>query len=320
MSFATEVAAFKSSGNKGGTGTAAEVPVAAPEAAVAAPAVAAVAEAAPVAAPHQPKHGETYDESKFSFNDGLPAGIAPVDPKAAEAAKAAEAKPAAAAAPAAPAVEAAAKAPIKIGGQEFQTIDEAVDYARKLEAASLADKAYIEGLKDGKPEADKPKVKTAAEIFAEKVFEDPLKAAQDFQEATKAEIRAEYNQSLQTQAQIKAVGEARKEAWDTFYRENTDLSEPATRDILENYLLKKLTDDGKLKPTDKPEKLAELARAHLKIVKEAAKPVTELPAGPVTTAGASGEATSAATTAETAEPVDFVSQMNNFRASKKKKV
>ncbi len=193
-----------------------------------------------------------------------------------------------------------------------------MEYAKQLEAEKAQNQAYIEGVKDASkkpPEAEVPK-KTAYDIFAEKVFEDPVKASQEFAENLKNEIRAEYNSSLQAQQQAKQQADAKTQAWDSFYKANTDLSSPEYRDILENYLLPKLTKDGQIKPTDTDTKFAELARKHLKVMKEAAQPSTVLPGGPVTMTGATGETTPAATPAKTEEIVDMVTAMNRLRKRK----
>ena len=93
-------------------------PVELPTQAVAAP------EAAPEVAP--PQHGEV-------FNEGLP-----------QAPKEAPAEPKKEAPPEAP----KQASPIKIGKQEFQTLEQAIEYAKELERAAAEDKAYIEGMKD----------------------------------------------------------------------------------------------------------------------------------------------------------------------------
>lgn len=318
MSFATEMAAYKSASNKEALATT----PAEPQASKAADAPAS-AEAPVTATSPMPKHGEAYDPAKFDFDQGLPVGAKPVDPAAVAAAPKANAEEKKAETPPAQAVEPEAppkKAPIKIGTQEFQTIEDAVEYARQLEAAAQADKAYIEGMKDAKAADPKPEPvdprKELAKKFSERVFENPEEAALELIEQVKQmtvnEVTQQYNRSLEIQAQQTA----KRQAWDSFYQSNTDLSAPETRDVLENYLLPKLTKDGQIKPTDPQEKFAELARKHLKIVKAAALPAKELPSEPVTMPGATGEAALPATSAPKEEIVDMVTAMNNLRKRK----
>jgi len=253
------------------------------------------------------------------FNLGLPVGASPVEtPTTTAAAETTDAvtEPAAqAATEKAPATE--KKAPIKIGSQEFESIEDAVEYARQLEQARKEDQAYIEGMKDAqtKPQTaeETEAVKSAYEEFAEQVFEDPVKAAREFGEKIKAELREEYNKSLKLQAEAKAVAEAKAAAWDSFYKTNTDLSSPETRDLLENYLLPKWTKEKALMPTDSTEKLAELARKHLRITKEASLPTKALSTESVVLPGATGEPIQAKSTEKSDAAVDFVTALNRLR-------
>lgn len=279
MTFADEVKAYKSTENK--EAMAAEAPK---------------AEAAAEETPAAPE--------PFAFEE-LPKGTDPVVPEVkAEAPKAAEEK----------------KTSIKIGKQVFSTIEEAVEYAKELERAAAEDKAYIEGLKDAQTkveEAPKEPEEPLKKKIANKLFEDPEEAIETLRETIKQEIRDEYNRSLIEAQKAREAAEAKKSAWDSFYQQHTDLSAPETREILENYLLPKLTREGTITPTDGFEKFADLARKQLRIVKEQAQPTKELPSGPVPTLGTTTNDTSKKASENTDSPVDFITALKRIRAGSK---
>jgi glutamate synthase domain-containing protein 2 len=204
---------------------------------------------------------------------------------------------------------------IRIGGVEFKSIEEAVKYADDLARAKEQEEAYLQGFQKAK-EANEPQVpeKSIDEILEEKLFENPRQAIADLRKQVKEEIFAEYNKMMTEQAQATQQAQANEALWSNFYKENTELSDPDTREYIQDHLLKKHWDRLKDLPLTKslPE-LAEMARKALKISKENALPSKELQSGPAIVAGSSGDATRSSLTATVEKELDFVSQINKLR-------
>ena len=320
MSFATEMAAYKSSAGKEALAS-----TAAPE-----PTASAASEAGPKATigevPSQPvpKHGDVYVEPGLNFNDGLPTGAAPIDAAAAAKAGATAPVEAPASAPSADAPVVPAKATIKIGDQEFATVEDATRYAEKLLAEKAQNDAYVEGVKDAtkKPEAPPPEdpMKVLAKKFSERVFENPEEAALELinqvRAATEASIIKQYNEAAQQQHQAQTQAEAVRATRETFYKDNPDLSAPEMRDYIQETLLPHMTKKGLLKPTADLKETATAIRKQLEIMRVSTLPAKEQHSGPVTMPGASAEAASKAAPAGNEEKVDFVSQLNKLRKRK----
>lgn len=254
--------------------------------------------------PAAPATKVEFSVEDMDFNTtapALPAGTAPVVP---------EAKVAVPEAP-------AEKTPvIRIGGMEFKSIEEAVKYADELAIAKQQEEAYLQGFQKAKADSEPPKApeKTIDEIIEEKLFENPKTAIAEIRKVIKEEIFSDYNKMMADQ-QAKAQQEAASEKlWGDFYKSNAELSDPDTRDYIQNHLLNKHWDRLKDLPLDKslPE-LADLARKALRIKREDALPSRELPSSPAIVPGASGNATSMATVATSQKELDFVSQVNTLR-------
>lgn len=270
---------------------------------------------APEAVPEAPAEEPAADDVPPFPKDGdpaLPAGAAPVDPKAKEAEEAAKA----AAEAAKPPVE-EAKPKIKIGDKEFDTVEQAVEYAKELEQARREDQAFIDGVKTAKgkeAEAEKPPQKTIDEIVEEKIFEDPKAAIKELREAIKKEMWDEYSQMT---AQEKAVAQQKAESermWNDFYTGNPELSE--SKEVV-NFLVQKNWDKLKDLPHQKAlDQVAEMARTQLKITKEATLPKKELQSGPVTTAGVSSTATTQQKSTDGEEKLSFTDQLKKLRTRK----
>jgi hypothetical protein len=286
------------------------------------PAAAAVAPAAETtpAAVASPQASAPVVKPALEMSFDLPAGDAPIDPAAKKVEPVKVETPPVEVKSVATPLE-AKKSPIKIGNKEFETIESALDYAKEIERAAAEDKAYIEGVKDAaKKPAEVPAepVESPYEKFSKAVFEDPVKAAREFSEAIKQDIRDEYNNSIKAQAEQARVQQQRSQAWDGFFKTNTDLSEPDTREMIQTYLVNKHWAEIKdMEPQKGFEKLANIARKALKISQEAALPTRELASGPVVTTGANGEAAATPTPAKVEENLDFVTQVNNLRRRKR---
>lgn len=206
---------------------------------------------------------------------------------------------------------------IRIGGREFTSVEDAMNYATQLELARQADEAFKQGYQTAE---DKLTPKEAAieadlnKIIEEKFFENPAEAIKMLREKVKEDIFADYNKMTADQAKASALEASKKQLWDSFYQDNTDLSDPDTRDYVENHLLKKHWDSLKNLPMEKSlPQLADMARKALRIKREDALPTRELHSGPAIIPGASQAGTSAAPVATSSETLDFVAQVNKLR-------
>ncbi len=265
------------------------------------------APAAPQAAP-TPEAAAPATPAAAAADPFLPVGAVSLDPKADAAAAAAK--------PAEPAKPASADAPkIRIAGQEFSSLEDAIRYADEIAIAQKEDKAFREGVEATK---EKPAPAAPEPTFIDKakklIFEDPDKAIDLIVEGTEQRIFDTYNKMTaeqQTQAAQKAVYDA---TWNDFYDKNPDLS--ASRDYV-MYALEK--NKATLYAQKTPEALASLAalvRKDLRIQREESLPSMELPNKPAMGPGASSQATPAAAPATDAEPLDFVQQMSRLRKRK----
>lgn len=313
-SFAEEVAASKNHGNKSST-----PPPPAPVETPAAPATPPAAAQMSLPAPDAnfgplPKHGDVYVET------ALPPGNAPVDPVAA-APIVPPIEPPPTTPPATPPVSAVAADPalevkkaIKIGTREFTDVQAAIDYARELEQSKIADQAFVEGVKAATKVEPTEKQKTTDEKFAEDVFVDPVKAVKELRETIANELRAEYNKATAAQAQAQVVAQTRNNAWEIFFKENSDLSTPETRQLIQEYIYPRSADKlAHFNLKDGMAELANIARKTLQMQKSAAVPAQTLPSAPVVTTGATSATTPVVTAPPAPENVDFVTAVNNMR-------
>ena len=248
-----------------------------------------------------PPADKVTQDAPEGMNTGLPPGSDPL-----------EVQPEQVAPEAQPAPKAEAK--IKIGTQEFNSMEDAVEYAKQLDLARAQDQAYIEGMKAAKPQEVAPaqaKQKALEEEVEEMFFEDPKAAIKKLSDGIKKQIFDAYNQSIQETETAKQREAQVKGIWDGFYGANTDLSE--SKDIVE-FLRVKNWDKIKDIPQDKALNfLADEARKQLKISKQATLPRTELPGGPARVAGVSGESTQSSSAPVEAKELDFIQQLNKLR-------
>lgn len=205
-----------------------------------------------------------------------------------------------------PVIEAKKEAKVKIGGQEFESIEAALKYANDLELAVLQQDAF----QAGKAEATKPAaeptldpLKQKIKQIADGIFEDPEKAIEEvLKEATERvtqKIQAEQKQA-----------ETTKQLWNTFYDANADLVE--NHETVQYVLEKNWAVLEKMKAPQALEMLAEKTRSLLGSYKEQRLPSKELPSTPAVTAGASGNATTPPKAAPKTA-LDFIAQVNKHR-------
>jgi len=287
----------------------------------------------PVASPAPVEVASTASKPELEIPPTLETSFDLVDPEAPpKAAAVAKAEPKVEP----PAAPAESKKAIKIGDRSFDKVEEALEYAKELERAATADKAYIEGVKDAtkKPVEEAAPQETPYEKFAKRIFEDPVAAAKEYADDIKqdivnlynnsikqqneAEAQASYNNSIKQQNEAEAQARQRNEAYDTFYKTNPDLSTPAVRKIVDRLMTEKWNELGPLSPDVAWPKLALYARNEVKAITEGAVPTKEMPSGPVVTTGSSGMEAPVTTEEKPQENLDFVRQLNQFRKGKRK--
>ena len=191
---------------------------------------------------------------------------------------------------------------IKIGDQEFDSPEKAIEYAQDLERAKLADDAYKKGFTDAQP-AEKSDEPSFEQKVSEMFFENPEEAIKLIREKTKEEAKQDITVEQQRKAQ-------EKQTWDNFYKENSDLANH--RDLVEYTLQKNWNEVAYVDLQKGLKALASKARETLKGWQESSKPEIELPTGRAQMVGVTGDQPPAPA-APVEKNVDFVSQVNKLR-------
>lgn len=168
------------------------------------------------------------------------------------------------------------KTKVKMNGKEFESVEEAMDYAAKLEIELEKQEAFRKGQESTKTPAEaKPAEKKKILKIAEKIFENPEAAFEEleahFEERFTKGMEDRDNKKTQAQVQAETV----KKTWDNFYKENADLAEwPDEVNIVLN---REWEIVGKMKPDEGLKTVAEKARAYIASIKEKALPKQILP-------------------------------------------
>lgn len=242
---------------------------------------------------------ETLKQLKQVRNpEALPTGSAPVEAVApVETAASVEEVPSAEAAPApVPEVQ---KRKVRIGGQEFESDEEAFRYAESLERDKLIAEAHSAGVQEALRATQPAPIVPLEEDFDLQFFADPKKALHDMkkkatQEALAA-VQAENN---------------KERLWTQFLAEYPDVDRADAELILaRNPEIGQLTDMKKAMVI-----LATRTRSYYQVIADRVKPRTELPnkGGQVVSAGTS--ATSSVTQQKKDEkPLTMAQQMKNMR-------
>lgn len=243
------------------------------------------------------------DAAEF-FNQGIPAPNKPAEPTLKDATpdgKAPEIK-----------VPDASPAKIKIGTQEFNSMDEAIAYANDLEQATKEQEAFERGKKAAVPEPTPEPEKDELEGIEEELFVDPKKAIKKIVEVTRnntlKEVKKEKTEEQKAAEQAATV----KKTWDDFYSKNTDLSK--NQEFVQ-FVLQKNPDLLQIETSKALEELAKKTRAYIGSVKESSLPTKELQKEPVISPQG-GNASTATKPQATEKAMDFVTQMRNLRNSK----
>lgn len=199
--------------------------------------------------------------------------------------------------------QAVEKAKIRIGTQEFDSAEAAIQYAQDLELAVLQQEAYRQGAEDLRTKAAAVPERTIEDEIEQELFENPKKALltykQHILEAAKAAIKAEAQQET-----------SRRETWQSFYETNNDLAD--AKEIVDMVWEKNQKELGPMTVAAGLKKLADKSRALLSSYKTTVLPTRDLPGSVAQATSASGApSTAPAKKAETL--VDFISQVNKHR-------
>lgn len=201
-------------------------------------------------------------------------------------------------------VQPKAKTKIKIGSQEFDDVEKAIEYAQELELAVLQTEAFNAG-KTAATQAATPEkpLKTIEDEIADKLFDDPKAALLEYKEALKKEIRSDITKEANKAANI-------KQTWNDFYAENADLA--GQEEIVSYIMQKNWNEVGHIDLKLGLAKVAEKTRAFLGSTKQQQLPTRELPTKPAVTP--MGGSTATTTPAEKpGRALDFVAQLNTMR-------
>ncbi len=198
---------------------------------------------------------------------------------------------------------------IKINGKTFDTMEDAADYAAKLEIELEKKEAVEKALEAQKPKTEAPKIDKATKKIAEKFFEDPEAAFDEFDELVtkKARQMIEEMDKQKTEA-AKAKSDA-ESAWQGFYKSNSDLvdwQEEVNLVTQRNWeLIKDLPANKGL------EEIAKQTRAYINSLKEKALPKQVL-SSKVVNSPTSGLQSATATKKQTTEKkISFIDQVRS---------
>lgn len=248
---------------------------------------------------------EHKTEAEAFFNQGL---NKPSEP---------EAETLAAAAPEGKAPEVAAVQPkpatkIKIGTQEFDSMEDAINYANELDRIALEQDAYNRGKAEAAPKPPAEPERTIEDEIEEELFVDPKKALKKYREEIRKEILGEVKKE-KTAEQKRAEQQALVEkTWKDFYSKNTDLSR---NQEFVNFVLEKNPELLAMETSKALDELAKRTRAHLNSARESQLPTQELQSKPVLSPQGGAPATATKPQA-TEKALDFVTQLRNLRKNK----
>ena len=202
-----------------------------------------------------------------------------------------------------PAPEPAQPAKIRIGSNEFNSMDEAIKYAQDLELAVLQQDAYQAGQKASEPKVEVPKVDPIKKRIAEKLFENPEEALEEYEKIITERVVSGIEQKAEQKANLERT-------WTNFYSNNQDLA--GQQQIVDYILQKNFAEVKHLEANKALSIIAEKARAFISSTRQQALPSQDLPSNPVVTTGSSTGATPQAPLPKQ-NALDFVSQLNKMR-------
>lgn len=198
---------------------------------------------------------------------------------------------------------------IKINGKTFDTMEDAADYAAKLEIELEKKEAVEKALEAQRPKPEPVKIDKETKKIAEKFFEDPEAAFEDFSELVtkKARQMIEEMDTKKTQA-AKAKADA-ENAWQTFYKDNSDLTDWQEE---VNLITQRNWDLIKDLPAEKGlSEIAKQTRAYINSLKEKALPKQVLSSKIVTSPTSGLQSATATKTQTTEKKISFADQVRS---------
>lgn len=241
---------------------------------------------------------------KGSEQFDLPLGDKPVDPVAAQAATTPEAR-----------VQESKIAPIRIGDKTFTSTEDALNYAREVQAKAQGYTEAIDKLKP-KEETPSPAEPDFFEEIEKEFYNNPKEAlrkvAQKAQEEARKQVFDEYDKMTKAQQEQALKEQGWKDFFKGVYENNPELSE--FKDLVEKHVTTELWEDIKEIPLDQArDKIADRTRELLKIAKGASQKQTVLPDTPAKSAPSTGSPAPVVNATETPTALDFVSQVKANR-------
>lgn len=217
-----------------------------------------------------PQPGETQTD----FNEGLPQ-----EPP--QAAQVGDIAPPAKEEPPAPAQK------FKIGDKEFASVEEAMEFAQKLDSKAREREAFELGQESVKqaqapevPEVPKPSIE---EIIQDELFDNPKEALKKYKEHIINEVKSTIKQESTQETQ-------QKQLWDGFYEENPELVEH--KELVEYTLERNWSELEAMEAKKGLQELASRTKSTIERIVKTMNPSAEvLPSGSAKVAGASNQAT-----------------------------
>lgn len=217
-------------------------------------------------------------------------------------------------APVIPPPKAETQKKIKINGKEFNTVEEATEYAAQLEIELEKKDAFQKGVESAKPKEAAPKEIDFDEELANELFENPKEAIKKLRAKIKEQMEADLTSKDTQKAQAEAIEKQRVKTWEGFYKSNADLSdfqEEVQLVVDRNWAtLEKMPVEAGMA------KIAELSRAYVESMKQKLLPRQELKSKQAITAGASTSSATATKKQATEKPVSFISQLGTINRRK----
>lgn len=198
---------------------------------------------------------------------------------------------------------------VKLNGKTFDSMEDALDYAAKLEVELEKSEAVKKALEDIKPKPAAPVTEKETKKIAEKFFENPEEALEDLSDLiTKKAEQIIENREKQKENAHKAKADA-EAAWTSFYKDNSDLV-----DWQEEVNLVTQRNWESIKDLPAEQGLAEIARqsrAYVASLKERALPKQALSSKQAVTSSAGGKLATATKAQTTEKKLSFIDQIRS---------
>jgi hypothetical protein len=203
-------------------------------------------------------------------------------------------------------------AKIRIGTQEFNSLEDATRYANELELALVAQESFNKGKESAQPKTPAEPVKTIEDEIEEELFVDPKKALAKYKQSIMDELKKTIKDEKTAEQKAHQAAETTRQTWEDFYSKNNDLSKH--RELVEFVLNK----NPELLDMEGSKALAELAsktRSYINSARETQLPTQELQSKVVLAPqGGTPTTTTKQPTVETA--IDFISQVRKLNKNK----